>query len=73
MTRVTEVKLLDDLDGSPATETVRFSVDRKDYEIDLSSDHATALRDAIASYRDAARPLSGRPRDRATADWKSVV
>jgi hypothetical protein len=30
------VTLEDDLDGSPADETVRFGVGRADYEIDLS-------------------------------------
>ncbi len=62
MTRVTQVKLIDDLDGSPAAETVRFSLDRKAYEIDLSSHHAAALRDAIAAFGDAARPQPGRGR-----------
>ncbi|WP_093356969.1 Lsr2 dimerization domain-containing protein [Pseudonocardia ammonioxydans] len=60
MTRVTQVKLIDDLDGSPAAETVRFSLDRKAYEIDLSAPHAAALRDAIAAFGDVARPQPGR-------------
>lgn len=68
MTRVTQVKLVDDLDGSPATETVRFSLDRTTYEIDLSSSHAAALRHAVAAYRDAGRPLSGRRRDHAATN-----
>lgn len=59
MTRVTQVKLIDDLDGSPAAETVRFSLDRKAYEIDLSAHHAAALREAIAAFGDVARPQPG--------------
>lgn len=66
MTRITQVKLIDDLDGSPAAETVRFSLDRTAYEIDLSSHHAAALREAIAAFRDAARPQPGRRRAQAT-------
>ena len=46
---------IDDLDGSAADGTVRFSLDGTDYEIDLNSDHAQALRDALARYISAAR------------------
>jgi hypothetical protein len=44
-----EVKiiLVDDLDGGSADETVRFALDAINYEIDLSSNNAEALRDAL--------------------------
>jgi hypothetical protein len=49
---------VDDLDGSAAEGTVRFGLDGTDYEIDLSTEHAQALRDALASYVGAARKVS---------------
>ena len=61
------VSLVDDLDGGKADETVEFSLDGKNYEIDLSDDHAAALRDALASYVAAARRPSGTRRGRARA------
>ena len=54
------VQLIDDLDGSAATETVSFSLDGAAYEIDLSAGNATKLRDALSNYiangRRASRP-----------------
>jgi hypothetical protein len=49
------VSLVDDLDGQVADETVAFGLDGKSYEIDLSSENATRLRDALADYVAAAR------------------
>ena len=37
-----------DLDGSEADGTVRFGLDGTEYEIDLNTDHAQELRDALA-------------------------
>ncbi|GAA2788781.1 histone-like nucleoid-structuring protein Lsr2 [Crossiella cryophila] len=54
--------LVDDLDGSEAEETVEFAVDGVSYEIDLSGDNATKLRDALASYVAGARRTGGRRR-----------
>lgn len=57
-------QLVDDLDGSVLEvgdgETVLFSLDGTAYEIDLTHDNATALRDALAPYIDAARRVSSR-------------
>jgi hypothetical protein len=50
---------VDDIDGSTADGTVRFSLDGTDYEIDLNPDHAQALRDAFARYVSAARRVGG--------------
>jgi hypothetical protein len=43
-------KLIDDLDGGDADETVKFALDGVQYEIDLSKKNASKLRDAFASY-----------------------
>jgi hypothetical protein len=50
---------VDDIDGSAADGTVRFGLDGTDYEIDLNSEHAQALRDALERYVSAARRVGG--------------
>jgi Lsr2 len=55
MAQITQVKLVDDLDGGEAAESVAFSLDGKSYEIDLSDKHAAALRDAFAPFISGAR------------------
>jgi hypothetical protein len=50
---------IDDIDGSAAEGTVRFALDGTDYEIDLNTQHAAALRKAMAKYVEAARRSSG--------------
>lgn len=50
MAQRTTVTLVDDLDGSEAEETLTFGLDGVEYEVDLSSDNATALRDILAEY-----------------------
>jgi Lsr2 len=54
-----ETLFIDDLDGSPAEGTVRFALDGTSYEIDLSSEHAQALRGALSAFTDAARRAPG--------------
>src|ERR1700712_2786338 len=70
MAQKIQVLLVDDLDGGAATETVAFGLDGSGYEIDLSSQNADKLREALAPFvgharrasRAAARPTSpGRP------------
>jgi hypothetical protein len=56
----TDIKLVDDLDGGPADETVQFSIDGRDYEIDLSIKHAQALHENLADYIEHAR-RAGKP------------
>jgi hypothetical protein len=46
---------IDDLDGSEAEGTVRFGLDGTEYEIDLNTKHADALRNALVRYVEAAR------------------
>jgi hypothetical protein len=53
---------IDDLDGSEADGTIRFGLDGTEYEIDLSAEHAQALRDALARYVQAARRAGGSAR-----------
>lgn len=77
-------KLVDDLDGSEASETVFFGLDGESYEIELSPKNAAALRKALDRYCSAARSGSGRAssatsrrsrgksRSRADADPKVV-
>ncbi|CAG7843831.1 Nucleoid-associated protein Lsr2 [Pseudoclavibacter triregionum] len=58
------IQLVDDLDGTElsegAGETVEFALDGRSYEIDLSTENAKRLRDALAEFVDAARPASSR-------------
>ena len=46
MARTVRVRLVDDLDGSEASETVTFGLDRRVYE-----ENAAELRDALAPLR----------------------
>ncbi|MGH3966503.1 MAG: histone-like nucleoid-structuring protein Lsr2, partial [Pseudonocardiaceae bacterium] len=48
MAQKVAVLLIDDISGEPADETVRFGLDGKDYEIDLTAKHALALRENLA-------------------------
>lgn len=47
--------LVDDLDGSPAEETVRFGFAGPEYEVELNAAHAQQLRTALAPYISKAR------------------
>lgn len=60
MAQIREIRLIDDLDGGDADETLTFGVDGKSYEIDLSKDNAGQLRDGLAAYVAAARRTGGR-------------
>lgn len=62
MAQKVNIVLVDDLDGSEADETVSFSLDGKDYEIDLTGANAQKLRDAFAPYVGHARRAGGRGR-----------
>jgi nucleoid-associated protein Lsr2 len=55
MARSIETRLVDDLDGSDADETVTFSFEGREYEIDLSDDNAARLRNTLAVFVAAAR------------------
>ena len=49
------VSLIDDFDGTEASETVKFSLDGKSYEIDLSKPNANELRRTLRPYIDRSR------------------
>ena len=59
MAQKVNIVLVDDIDGNDAEETVRFALDGKEYEIDLNSDNAQELRDALALYIAHGRRASG--------------
>jgi Lsr2 len=59
------VTLVDDLDGSQASETLTFALDSRQYELDLSEANAAKLRDALAPFVAAARRSGGGRRGRA--------
>lgn len=50
MAQRVNIVLVDDIDGSDATQTVAFGLDGASYEIDLNDGNAAALRDALAPY-----------------------
>lgn len=59
MAQRVNIILVDDIDGNEADETVSFSLDGKDYEIDLTEKNAKNLRDALAPYVAHARKAAG--------------
>lgn len=63
----TVIEMIDDLDGSEATETVRFGLDGTEYEIDLAGENAEALRGALARFVEAGRRDSASGRRRTSA------
>lgn len=59
MAQQTTIRLVDDLDGTEADETVEFSLGRGEYVIDLSETNAAKLRAALAEFTAAARRTGG--------------
>jgi hypothetical protein len=74
------VRLVDDLTGDDAAETVTFALDGARYEIDLTADNAAQLRDTLAVYiasarraaRSGSRP-AGAPRRGTRADREQTA
>jgi len=62
MAQKVQTIFIDDLDGGQADSTVCFALDGTDYEIDLNTEHAQQLRDALARYVNAARRVGGAAR-----------
>lgn len=60
MAQKVQIILEDDIDGGKADETVRFSLDGSNYEIDLSSANAEKLRNALAQFISAGRKAAAR-------------
>lgn len=59
MAQKVSIVLVDDLDGTEATETVSFGLDGTSYEIDLTDANAAALREALSGYVGHARKVTG--------------
>ena len=57
MAQKVHIVLVDDLDGSEATESVSFGLDGTSYEIDLNDANAAALRESLAGYIGHARKV----------------
>ena len=74
MARETITRLTDDLDGSGATTTLRFSWDGVGYEIDLSAGNAQSFQAAVEPYllagRRVARTVKRPPRRRGASAAK---
>jgi hypothetical protein len=65
------VQLVDDLDSSPASETVTFGLDGVNYEIDLNDEHAAQLRDALSPWVAKSRRTGGRKSTKGSSAPKS--
>ncbi len=57
MAREEIVHVTDDLDGTEATTSLRFSVDGVEYAIDLNEKNAAKFHKALAPYVSAAHPV----------------
>jgi hypothetical protein len=60
LAKETITRLIDDLDGGEAAETVVFALDGYSYEIDLSAKNATKLRNALSSFIENGSRVSSR-------------
>jgi Lsr2 len=52
------VVLTDDLDGSEATQTITYTVDGQEYEIDLSEENVQRFHEALEPFVSASRQVS---------------
>jgi hypothetical protein len=77
MAQKVQTTVVDDIDGSPAAETVTFGYQGHDYEIDLSESNATRLRSMMQGYANHARRASHRridgPGSRTAASRRRTV
>jgi len=62
MAQKVNIVLVDDLDGSEASESVSFGLDGTSYEIDLNDENAARLRDALAEFVGHARKVGSASR-----------
>jgi hypothetical protein len=59
MAQRVEIQFIDDIDGTPAAETIRFGISGAEYEIDLSAQHAKEFRAALEPFVAGARRVAG--------------
>jgi hypothetical protein len=52
-----KVMLIDDLDGSEGAETITYTLDGQEYEIDLSEENAEKFRTALAPFIEKSRTV----------------
>lgn len=60
MATVTRTKVVDDLDGSDGAKTIRFSIARAQYEIDLTPENVDGLYEALAPFITKSRRVPAR-------------
>ena len=60
MAQRVQIELVDDITGETAQETMHFSVDGTDYEIDLTTENAGKLRSCLSDYIAKGRKVSAR-------------
>jgi hypothetical protein len=60
-TMAQKVMLIDDLDGSEGAETINYTVDGQEYEIDLSEKNAERFRSVLKEFIDVSRPVDRQP------------
>jgi Lsr2 len=71
MAQRVQVILEDDMDGGQADGTYTFALEGTEYEIDLSSSNAAALKDALAPWISHARRIGGKRSRRGSAPSKA--
>lgn len=71
MAQKVQVILVDDVDGGEADETVTFSLDGVNYEIDLSEGNAESLRDSLGEWIGHARRVGGRASGRSRSGGRA--
>jgi hypothetical protein len=64
--------LQDDIDGSNATQTIRFALDGIEYEIDVSDRNANRLRNSLSEFIANGRKVGGKLARRKTASFAEV-
>lgn len=67
MAQKVHVILVDDVDGGAADESLTFALDGINYEIDVSSANAEAIREALSPWIEHARRIGGRATGRGRA------
>lgn len=72
MAQRVHIVLTDDLDGSDASESLTFGLDGNTYEIDLSSENATKLRESLQPYVAVGRKVGSRARGGGTKGRRSA-
>ena len=74
MAQKVQIHLIDDLTGEDAQETVGFGLDGSNYEIDLTTENAAKLRQALGVYTGKGRKTGkGAGRQRAAASNREEI